>query len=85
MSKEHQAELSLEKKYKARTAAAILVPSAFIFFGLAWIVYGPTPCDMKHHQDSGADIELYGCIADGDKLEAAKFGDVRSDGSQKLP
>ena len=85
MSKEHQAELSLEKNYKARTAAAILVPSAFIFFGLVWIVYGPTPCDMKHHQDSGADIELFDCIADAEKIEAAKFGDVRSNGSQKFP
>ena len=85
MGTEQPAELNLEQKYKARTAAAILVPSAFILFALAWIVYGPTPCDMKHHQDSGADIELYDCIADADKIEAARFGDVHSNGSQKFP
>ena len=84
MSKE-PAELTLEQTYKARTVAAILVPSAFIFFGLVWIVCGPTPCDMKHHQDSGADIELYDCIADADKIEAARFGDVSGNGSQKFP
>ena len=83
MTIEHKA--AVEQKYNRRANSAIVLAIVLIV-AIAWVIFfAPGPCDLTHLRETGAAIELHGCISQQEKLEAMKFGDTLTDGSTKQP
>lgn len=80
MTTEHEA--AVERKYNRRANAAIVLA----IVAIAWVIFfAPGPCGLAHLRETGAAIELHGCISQQEKLEAMKFGDTLPDGSTRQP